>query len=61
MTIEFMYGIDINDMQHKERFFEISRMYVSKMYDELKNGNTILQISRLGSGKDTKYFVKEVR
>jgi hypothetical protein len=48
-----MYGIDINDMQSNEKFFEISRMYVSKMYDELKNGKAILEISRLGSGKDT--------
>jgi len=31
------------------------------MYDELKKGKTILEISRLGSGKDTRYFVKAVR
>jgi transglutaminase/protease-like cytokinesis protein 3 len=34
---------------------------VSKIYDELRNGKTILEISRNGSGKDTRYFVKPVR
>jgi hypothetical protein len=53
--------IDINDERRKEKFFEVSRMHVSKIYDELKKGKTILEISRLGSGKDTRYFVKAVR
>jgi hypothetical protein len=53
--------IDINDMSRKERFFEVSRMHVSKIYEELQSGKTILEISRSGSGKDTRYFIKAVR
>jgi hypothetical protein len=54
--------IDINDTeQRKEKIFEVSRMHVAKIYDELKKGKIILEISRLGSGKDTRYFVKAVR
>jgi hypothetical protein len=53
--------IDINDMQRKEKYFEVSRVHVAKIYDELKNGKTILEISRMGQNKDTRYFVKAVR
>jgi hypothetical protein len=54
--------IDINDTkQRKEKIFEVSRMHVAKIYDELKNGKAILEISRMGSGKDTRYFIKPVR
>jgi hypothetical protein len=54
--------IDINDTeQRKEKIFEVSRMHVAKIYDELKKGKIILEISRFGSGKDTRYLVKPVR
>ena len=39
----------------------IEGVHASKIYDELKNRKAIFQISRLGSGKDTRYFVKAVR
>jgi hypothetical protein len=54
-------AIDINDPQRKEKFFEVSRSHVAGIYNELKNGKTVLEISRLGSGKDTRYLVKAVR
>ena len=54
--------IDVNDIERrKEKIFELSRTHVAKIYDELKNGKTILEISRMGSGKDTQYFIKPVR
>jgi hypothetical protein len=54
--------IDVNDTaQRREKIYEVSRTHVSKIYDELKKGKTVLEISRLGSGKDTRYFVKSVR
>jgi hypothetical protein len=54
--------IDVNDTeQRKEKIFEVSRMHVAKIYDELKNGKTILEISRIGNNKDTRYLVKPVR
>jgi hypothetical protein len=53
--------IDINDPQHKEKTFEVSRMHVAKIYEELKKGRTVLEISRIGSNKDTRYFIKPVR
>jgi hypothetical protein len=48
-------------MQRKEKFYEVSRSHVAGIYNELKNGKTILEISRLGSGKDTRYLIKAVK
>jgi hypothetical protein len=45
----------------KEKLFEVSRAHAAKIYDELKAGKTILEISRLGTGKETRYFVKPVK
>jgi hypothetical protein len=54
--------IDINnDLQRKEKFYEVSRMHVKNVYDELTKGKTVLEISRVGSGRDTRYMVKAVR
>jgi hypothetical protein len=53
--------IDINDSERKEKFYEVSRSHVAVIYNELKAGKTILEISRLGSGKDTRYLIKAVR
>jgi hypothetical protein len=52
---------DINKPGGKEKFFEVSRAHAVKIYEELKAGKTILEISRLGTGKETRYFVKAVR
>ena len=52
--------IDVNDERRMDKYFELSRMHVPKMYEELKTGKTILEISRLGTGKETRYFVKAV-
>jgi hypothetical protein len=54
-------AIDINDAQRLEKIFELSRMHVGKIYDELKKGKTVLEISRFGSAKETRYLVKAVR
>jgi hypothetical protein len=53
--------IDINDPQRKEKTLELSKIHVEKIYEELKRGKTILEISRSGQAKDTRYFVKAVR
>ena len=53
--------IDINDMERKEKFYEVSRSHVAAIYNELKAGKTVLEITRLGSGKDTRYLVKAVK
>ena len=45
----------------KEKFFEVSRAHASKIYNELKAGKTTREISRLGTGKETRYFVKAVK
>ena len=45
----------------KEKYFEVSRIHAAKIYEDLKAGKTILEISRLGTGKDTRFFVKAVR
>jgi hypothetical protein len=53
--------IQVNDANRRERTFELSRLHISKIYEELKKGKTILEISRRGSAKDTRYFVKPIR
>jgi hypothetical protein len=45
----------------KEKLFEVSRAHAARIHDELKAGKTILGISRLVTGKETRYFVKPVR
>ena len=53
--------IDVNDMERREKIFELSKIHVGKIYAELQKGKTILEISRSGSAKDTRYFVKAVK
>jgi hypothetical protein len=53
--------IEVNDANRKQKIFELSRLHIQKIYDELKKGRTILEISRSGSAKDTRYFIKVVR
>jgi hypothetical protein len=53
--------IDINDLQRREKTFELSKIHVGKIYEELQKGRTILEISRSGAAKDTRYFIKSVR
>jgi hypothetical protein len=53
--------IEINDANRKERLLELSRLHAGKIYDELKKGKTVLEISRSGSAKDTRYFLKPIQ
>lgn len=50
-----------NDPERKEKKFELSRIHVGKIYDELKQGFKVLQITRVGHGKDTRYMVKPIK
>jgi hypothetical protein len=49
-----------NDSSRKEKKFELSRIHVGKIYEQLKKGLTVLEISRTGKGKDTRYTVKPI-
>jgi hypothetical protein len=53
--------IDPEDPQRREKKFELSRKHVSKIYNELKKGKTVLEIFRTGLGKQTEYHVKAIR
>jgi hypothetical protein len=53
--------INNNDPQRKEKTFELGKIHVEKIYAELKKGKTVLEISRAGQNKDTRYFVKAVK
>jgi hypothetical protein len=53
--------IDTQDPQRREKKFELSKKHVSKIYNELKKGKTVLEIYRTGLGKQTEYHVKVVR
>ena len=48
--------IEVNDANRKEKTLELSRLHIQKIYEELKNGKTILEVSRSGSAKDTRYL-----
>jgi hypothetical protein len=45
----------------REKKFELSRKHLQKLYEELKAGKTVLQITRFGQGKDTRYLFKGIR
>ena len=45
--------IDINDAQRKEKTLELSKIHVGKIYEELQQGKTVLEISRSGVAKET--------
>ena len=53
--------IDPQDEQQREKKFELSKKHVSKIYNELKKGKTVLEIFRTGLGKQTEYHVKATR
>jgi hypothetical protein len=36
-------------------------MHVPKIYEELKKGKTVLEITRIGQQRDTRYLIKAVR
>jgi hypothetical protein len=44
-------------MIRKEKKLELARIHVGKIYDKLKNGFTVLELSRVGHGKETRYMV----
>ena len=48
-------------MIQNEKKFELSRKHAEKVYKELKNGKTILEISRYGTGKDTNYIIRPIK
>src|SRR5205823_10182058 len=49
------------DMQRKERKLEVSRKHIPKIYEELRKGYTVLEILRVGAGKDTQYRVRGIK
>jgi hypothetical protein len=53
--------IDPQDQQQREKKFELSKKHVPKIYGELKKGKTVLEIFRIGQGKQTEYHVKAIR
>jgi hypothetical protein len=44
-----------------EKKFEVSRRHAAKIYNELKNGNNVLEIYRSGTGIKTDYTVRPIR
>lgn len=48
-------------LERKERKFEVSRKHIPRIYDALKSGYSVLEILRVGAGKDTQYRVKAIR
>lgn len=53
--------VNPDDPHRKEKKWELSRMHVAKIYNELLKGYTVLEIFRTGTGKDTRYIPKGVR
>jgi uncharacterized protein involved in exopolysaccharide biosynthesis len=53
--------INPEDLQRREKKFELSKKHVAKIYNELKKGKTVLEIFRTGLGKQTEYHVKAIR
>jgi hypothetical protein len=53
--------IDPQDPERREKKFELSKKHVPKIYGELKKGKTVLEIFRIGQGKQTEYHVKAIR
>jgi hypothetical protein len=49
------------DPQRRERKFELSKRIVSKKYNKLKKGKTLLKVFRTGLEKQTEYHVKAIR
>jgi hypothetical protein len=43
--------INPEDLQRREKKFELSKKHVPKIYNELKKGKTVLEIFRTGLGK----------
>jgi hypothetical protein len=52
---------DPDDIEQKEKKFELSKKHVPKIYYELKKGFAVLEIYRIGTGKDTQYIPKGIR
>ena len=52
---------DPDDLEQKEKKFELSRKHVAKIYNELKKGYSVLEIYRSGTGKETQYIPKGIR
>ena len=48
-------------MQRKERKLEVSKKHIPKIYEELRKGYTVLEILRVGAGKDTQYRVRGIK
>jgi hypothetical protein len=53
--------VNPEDLQRREKKFELSKKHVPKIYNELKKGKTVLEIFRTGLGKQTEYHVKATR
>jgi hypothetical protein len=53
--------VNPEDPERKEKKFELPKKHVSRIYNELKKGYTVLEIFRTGTGKDTQYIPKGIR
>jgi hypothetical protein len=53
--------INQNDPAKKEKKFELSKMHISRIYEQFTKGFKVLEISRIGKGKETRYLVKPIR
>jgi hypothetical protein len=59
--VQFIVVANPEDPQRRERKFELSRKHVPKIYNDLKEGKTVLEIFRTGLGKQTEYHVRAIR
>ena len=50
--------VRMDDPERKEKKLELARIHVGKIYDQLKKGFTVLELSRIGQGKETRYMVR---
>jgi hypothetical protein len=53
--------IVINTQDPKRKKLELSRKHIPRIYNELTKGYSVLEILRVGMGKETQYIVKGVK
>jgi hypothetical protein len=53
--------VNPKDPQRKEKKMGLSRKRIPRIYNELRKGYTVLEILRVGMGKDTQYIVKGMK
>jgi hypothetical protein len=53
--------LEREDLNRKQKKFELSRKHVKKVLEEFKKGKTIMQVIRSGTGVNTNYIIKAVK